>query len=195
MTVLKIGLKNCTYVPIYTFWIELKNQIKRLLQNMQFCSFTFPLLWRHNGHSSVSNHQPHDCLLNGLLRRRSKLTSKLRITGLCVGNAPGPVNSPHKGPVTRKMFPFDDVIMHYIGISLMCVDLSTTLWWLLMSWCVNGTRASATIMLTWLCVWHHIINQQSYHVTFKEIMITIGWEAGNMLVSLLKGPTMKIQDF
>ena len=24
-----------------------------------------------------------------------------------------PVNSPHKGPVTRKMFPFDDVIMMY----------------------------------------------------------------------------------
>ena len=24
----------------------------------------------------------------------------------------GPVNSPHKWPVTRKMFPFDDVIMH-----------------------------------------------------------------------------------
>ena len=23
----------------------------------------------------------------------------------------GPVNSPHKGPVTRKMFPFDDIIM------------------------------------------------------------------------------------
>ena len=30
---------------------------------------------------------------------------------LCVGNSPGPVNSPHKWPVTRKMFPFDDVIM------------------------------------------------------------------------------------
>ena len=25
----------------------------------------------------------------------------------------GPVNSPHKWPVTRKMFPFDDVIMFY----------------------------------------------------------------------------------
>ena len=24
----------------------------------------------------------------------------------------GPVNFPHKGPVTRKMFPFDDVIMN-----------------------------------------------------------------------------------
>ena len=28
-----------------------------------------------------------------------------------VNLSPGPVNSPHKGPVTRKMFPFDDVIM------------------------------------------------------------------------------------
>ena len=25
-----------------------------------------------------------------------------------------PVNSPHKGPATRKMFPFDDVIMHSV---------------------------------------------------------------------------------
>ena len=28
----------------------------------------------------------------------------------------GPVNSPHKWPVTRKMFPFDDVIMQKSGI-------------------------------------------------------------------------------
>ena len=61
------------------------------------------LQWRHNGRGSVSNHQPHDCLLNRWFRRRSKKTSKLRR---------GPVNSPHKWPVTRKMFPFDDVIMH-----------------------------------------------------------------------------------
>ena len=47
------------------------------------------LRWRHNGHVSVSNHQPHDCLLNRLLRCRSKKTSKLRVTGLCVGNSPG----------------------------------------------------------------------------------------------------------
>ena len=44
---------------------------------------------------------------------RPKKTSKLRVTGLCAENSPGPVNSPHKGPVTRKMFPFDDVIMRY----------------------------------------------------------------------------------
>ena len=28
----------------------------------------------------------------------------------------GPVNSPHKWPVMRKMFPFDDVIMIFMGI-------------------------------------------------------------------------------
>ena len=71
----------------------------------------FPLRWRHNEHDGVSNHQHHGCLLNRLFRRRSKKTTKLRVTGLCVGISPGPVNSPHKGPVTRKMFPFDDVIM------------------------------------------------------------------------------------
>ena len=30
------------------------------------------LRWRHNEHDSVSNHQPHDCLLNRLFERRSK---------------------------------------------------------------------------------------------------------------------------
>ena len=47
------------------------------------------LRWRHNGCDSVSNHQPRDCFLNRLFRRRSKKTSKLRATGLCVGNSPG----------------------------------------------------------------------------------------------------------
>ena len=50
---------------------------------------TLSLYWRHNGCDSVSNHQPDDCLLDCLFRRRSKKTSKLRVTGLCVGNWPG----------------------------------------------------------------------------------------------------------
>ena len=44
--------------------------------------------WRHNGCNGVSNHQPHDCLLNRLFRRGSKKTSKLRVIGLCEGNSP-----------------------------------------------------------------------------------------------------------
>ena len=31
----------------------------------------------------------------------------------------GPVNSPHKWPVTRKMFPFDDVIMAWVPVILL----------------------------------------------------------------------------
>ena len=78
------------------------------------------LHWRRNDHYGVSNNQPHGCLLNRLFRRRSKKTSKLRVTGLCVGNSPGLVNSPHRGPVMRKMFPFDDVIMskHFLSLKL-----------------------------------------------------------------------------
>ena len=67
------------------------------------------LLWRHNGHDGVSNHKPHDCLLSRIFRRRSKKTSKLRVTGLYAGNSP--VNSPHTWPVTRQISPFDDVII------------------------------------------------------------------------------------
>ena len=47
------------------------------------------LRWRHNELDGVSDHQPHDCLLNRLFGRRSKRTSKLRVTGLCAGNSPG----------------------------------------------------------------------------------------------------------
>ena len=69
------------------------------------------LMWRHNGRDGISDHQPHDCLLNCLFRRRSKRTSNLRVTGSVRGIHRCPVNSPHKWPVTRKMFPLDDVIM------------------------------------------------------------------------------------
>ena len=46
------------------------------------------LRWRHIERDGVSNHQPHDCLLKHLFRRKSKETSKLRVIGLCVGNSP-----------------------------------------------------------------------------------------------------------
>ena len=65
------------------------------------------LLWRHNDRDRVSNHQHHDCLPNRLFRRRSKKTSNS--ASLAIHRSP--VNTPHKWRVTRKMFPFDDVIM------------------------------------------------------------------------------------
>ena len=45
------------------------------------------LQWRHNGHDGVPNHHPYGCLLNRLFRRRSKTTSKIRVTGPCAGDS------------------------------------------------------------------------------------------------------------
>ena len=73
------------------------------------------LQWRHNERDGVSNHRRLDCLPNRLFRRGSKKTSKLSVTGLCEGKPPVTGGFPHKGPATRKMFPFDDVIMIWIG--------------------------------------------------------------------------------
>ena len=44
------------------------------------------------------------------------------------GIQPWPVNSPHKGPVTPKMFPFDDVIMYFVVLNFMstCVIIKCT---------------------------------------------------------------------
>ena len=46
------------------------------------------LPWCYNEHDSILNHCHQKCLLNRLLRRRSKKTSKLLVTGLCEGNSP-----------------------------------------------------------------------------------------------------------
>ena len=67
-----------------------------------YCSFGISLHWRNNGYSDAD-------------QRNIKAP---RHWPLC-GNSPGPGNSPHRGPVTRKMFPFDDVIMY--GFRCLCL--------------------------------------------------------------------------
>ena len=56
------------------------------LQNeilLYFINWIISLQWRHNGHDVVSNHKPQHCLRKRFFRRRSKTTSKFRVTGLC----------------------------------------------------------------------------------------------------------------
>ena len=89
--------------------------------------FWSSLQWRHNECDSVSNHQPHDCLLNHLLRRRSMKTSKLHVTGLCAGNSPVTGEFPAQRASNAEMFPFDDVIMSgdYVGVrTSACIALT-----------------------------------------------------------------------
>ena len=114
----------CVCIVIITYILMSWNNGMRCIF---FYSIT-TLQWRHNGRDSVSNHQPHDCLLNCLFRRRSKKTLKLRL--FVRGIHRGPVNSSHKWPVTRNMFPFDDVIMILFLVSLSYVVINSFSYWM-----------------------------------------------------------------
>ena len=67
------------------YLIEQRGQVG--IGNSKFDVSLTSLQWRHNGRDSVAYHQHYDCLLNRLFRCRSKKTSKLCVTGLCVGNS------------------------------------------------------------------------------------------------------------
>ena len=83
------AVKFCAWVSKCLLSL-VSSKSKHLCTSMLYKS----LRWRHNGHDSVSNHQPRDCFLNRLFRHRSKKTSKLRVTGLCVGKSPVPGEFP-----------------------------------------------------------------------------------------------------
>ena len=93
------------------------------------------LHWRHNERNVVSNHRRVDYMnyMNNLFWRRSMKTTKLRVTGLYGGIYRWPVNSPHKSPVTRKVFPFDDIVMlngYFTG-----AGARNQLWYKYVKWC------------------------------------------------------------
>ena len=77
-----------------------------------FLSF-FSLQWRNNGRYGVSNHQltiAYWTVYSGADQRKQQRSSSLVFVR---GIHRWPVNSPHKWPVTRKIFPFDDVIIYW----------------------------------------------------------------------------------
>ena len=101
-------LKQCWLLISSDLWFSQESNFR--------ASQSVSLQWRHDGRDGIWNHQPHHCLLNRLFRRISKKTSKLQVTGFVWGIHRWPVNSPHKWPVMRKMFPFDDVILCKRGL-------------------------------------------------------------------------------
>ena len=142
-----------TYVRFHLFydisisWFVNPPAIQPLLHQLESHS----LRRCHNGRDSVSNHQPRHCLLSLLFRHRSKKASKLRVTGLYMGNSPG----------TRKMFPFDDVIMATKRALLSNREPGLTQKW----FCMLFSHSSVVIILSmifdntflWRSIWWLIL--------------------------------------
>ena len=116
----------------------------------------FALQWRHNERDGMWYHQRRHCLLKRLFRRRSKKHQSSVSQAFVWGIHRSPVNSPHKGPVTWKMLPFDDVIM---------VTYNVILWWtfntlrpgdaFMYQWTVSSlvqvtARHEGSLLLTWI---------------------------------------------
>ena len=94
-------------MPQSLFWIHTHIDLLYTIHS----NWSKSLQWRHNGLDSVWNHQPHvySSVYSGADQRKHQSSASLTFVR---GILRRPVNSPHKGPVTRKMFPFDDIIMY-----------------------------------------------------------------------------------
>ena len=75
---------------------------------------TTPLQWHHNEYNGISNHGCLGCLLNRFSdadqRKHQSSASQAFVRGIHWWL----VDSPHKGPVMQKMFPFDNIIMYIV---------------------------------------------------------------------------------
>ena len=70
-----------------------------------------PLQWHHNGRNGVSTTSftiVYSAVYSGDYQRKYQSSESLAFVR---GIHRWPMNSPHKGSVTRKIFPFNDVIM------------------------------------------------------------------------------------
>ena len=86
---------------------------------------SFTLRWRHNDRHGVPNHvYSHVCW--GAHQRKYQSPASL---AFIMGIHRSPVDSPHKGPVTRKVFPFDDVIMIRMDVVCMIAPLAVKQRW------------------------------------------------------------------
>ena len=110
-----------------------------------FLDKAYSLQWRHNERDGVSNHQPHDCLLNcysGTDERKHQRSASLAFVR---GIQRWPVNSPHKGPITRKMFPLDDVIMMFAMTAFFCLLYGVMWEWSRPMWPADSLRKGSVI--------------------------------------------------
>ena len=81
----------------------------------------------------------------------------------------GPVNSPHNWPVTRKMFPFDDIIMTFL-LSISCLQ-DYTLKSLQVKWAPSTHLLSKTFVNISICLNTWLTPQGVNKMVFKSVLI------------------------
>ena len=117
-----------------------------------------------------------------LFRRRQKKASMLRVIGLCEWYSPetNEFPSPHEGPVTRKMFSFDDVIMtadrYLVDSGRGCEDV------------IRGLRAyyklittvNTNLIIGDVSAWH----RTAWHVNINRNLLKTICEAINLILNI-----------
>ena len=120
--------------PLWVFWRKMPSDNGTSLCCKNFAS-KCPLQWCHNECDGVSNNRRFDCMLTRLFRRTPKKTSNIPVTGIFQGTQRWLMDSPHEGPVTRKIFPIDDVIMvEFIKERSQCNEANPALMGLVPTW-------------------------------------------------------------
>ena len=111
-----VGVMDLDVMLLWLKWRQVNRSIR--CNNKRFAHLCAT---GHNGRDGVSNHQSHhySTVYSGADQRKYPSSASLSVVR---GIHQWPVNSPHKGPVTRKMFPYDDVI------------IGTAIIWLSRSW-------------------------------------------------------------
>ena len=124
----------------------------------------FPITMTSHERHVVSIHRSFDCLFNSLYVPTSKKHQSPHYWPSVRGIHRWPVNSPHKGPATRKMLSFDDVITHYHRIIMASkIDCLNQSWPNIMT--LNGTirpQISSTICSVTSCITHIYIYTYIY---------------------------------
>ena len=103
------------FTPWASYSDTLQTNIK-YVDDLQSCCRETECLWLSNYNdvimSTVASQITSGSIVgSGVDQRKHRSSASLAFVR---GIHRGPVNSPHKGPVTRKMFLFDDVIMRFL---------------------------------------------------------------------------------
>ena len=122
------------------------------------------LQWRNNDRDDVSNNQFNGFLLNRLFRRRSKKTSKLRVTGLCVGNSPVTGEFPAQRASNAEYVPISwHLHAERCGNSTrvffeshLCVNIFSTSFEIALGWAITWLMISQH----WFVYWFGAFRQQ-----------------------------------